>query len=222
MLRRVSSSLARRHSTAAAPLVNGVNRHVVAALIANHATTVAEITNLICARGYNVDSLVVGRTDIPGLVRLSVVVHGTDHHVTMMKRQLDDVVQVAAVKILTSNSQSQPNDSITLVERDLLLAKVSLSVPDARAAIATMAAQHGATVLHTSTTHAMVQLADAPTRIDAFLTQLEPLGLAEVHRSGVLAMDTDAAVTDRAVHVAFDRHHPGDMDSVDSTMLPPG
>ncbi|RHY94246.1 hypothetical protein DYB35_001221 [Aphanomyces astaci] len=214
---RAFSALAAMTSPAV-PLVNGVSRHVVAALVANTATTVAEITNLLCARGYNVDSIVVGRTSVPDLIRLSVVVHGSDHNVSMMQQQLHDVVQVAAVKILTT-----PDRAHALVERDLLLAKVSLlAYPQALLTVDRLVAQFNATVVDTSTTQTMVQLTASPTDVDAFLHALGPLGVLEVHRSGVVAMDKEQAVTDRTLNFAFDRHHPGDMDAVDSTMLPPG
>ncbi|ETW06387.1 acetolactate synthase, small subunit [Aphanomyces invadans] len=203
------------------PLVNGVTRHVVAALVANQATTVAEITNLFCARGYNVDSIVVGRTNVPNLIRLSVVVHGTDHNVHMMQQQLHDVVQVAAVKNLTA--PNRPHET-TLVERDLLLAKVSLEAdPDASLLVDRIVAQFNATVVDATRTQVMVQLTADPLSVEAFLQALNPLGVLEVHRSGVVAMDKECPVTaERALNVSFDRHHPGDMDAVDSTMLPPG
>ncbi|KAF0704351.1 hypothetical protein AaE_014982, partial [Aphanomyces astaci] len=111
------------------------------------------------ARGYNVDSIVVGRTSVPDLIRLSVVVHGSDHNVSMMQQQLHDVVQVAAVKILTT-----PDRAHALVERDLLLAKVSLQAyPQALMTVNRLVAQFNATVVDTSTTQTMVQLTASPT-----------------------------------------------------------
>jgi acetolactate synthase I/III small subunit len=71
--------------------------------------------------GYNIDSLVVGRTEVEELSRMTVVVNGTDQSVVNMKKQLEDVVHVAVVNILSSGSASKKN----YVERDLMLAKVS-------------------------------------------------------------------------------------------------
>ncbi|KAF0699962.1 Aste57867_9512 [Aphanomyces stellatus] len=196
---------------------NRTRRHVIAALVVNQAGTLAEIANLLSARGYNIDSLVVGRTDVPELSRMSVVVHGTDENVFNMKKQLDDVVQVAAVKILTA----QENVSDNLIERDLMLAKVSTRIPGARAEVIELASLFDAKVLDVTPSQLMVQLAGTPPRIEAFLELLKPLGIVEIHRSGVIAMDRTICVTDPTVEIAFDRH-PKEAADVDSTALPPG
>lgn len=56
-------------------------RHVIAALVVNQPGCLAEIANLFAARGYNIDSLVVGRTEVDELSRMTVVVNGTDSSV---------------------------------------------------------------------------------------------------------------------------------------------
>ncbi|RHY63575.1 hypothetical protein DYB38_008393, partial [Aphanomyces astaci] len=194
-----------------------IHRHVIAALVVNQAGTLAEIANLFAARGYNIDSLVVGRTDVPELSRMSVVVHATDANVWNMKKQLDDVVQVAAVKILSSQDDAGEN----LIERDLMLAKVSTRQPGSRAEIAELASLFDAKVLDVTPTQVMVQLAGTPARIESFLELLKPMGIVEIHRSGVIAIDRTLCVTDPTVEIAFDRH-PVENPDVDSTMLPPG
>lgn len=56
-------------------------RHVIAALVVNQPGCLAEIANLFAARGYNIDSLVVGRTEVDELSRMTVVVNGTESSV---------------------------------------------------------------------------------------------------------------------------------------------
>ena len=92
----------------------------MAALVVNEPGCLAQIANLFAARGYNIDSLVVGRTEIPQLSRMTVVVNATDESVLNMKKQLEDVVHVALVNIL-----SKSEDITDCVEKDLMLAKVS-------------------------------------------------------------------------------------------------
>eukprot|EP00644_Phytophthora_capsici_P002197 jgi/Phyca11/547990/estExt2_Genewise1Plus.C_PHYCAscaffold_270181 len=97
-------------------------RHVIAALVVNQPGCLAEIANLFAARGYNIDSLVVGRTEVEELSRMTVVVNGTAESVVNMKKQLEDVVYVAVVNILSSGKNAEKN----YVERDLMLAKVGV------------------------------------------------------------------------------------------------
>lgn len=101
MLRRqVVSALARRVSatSAAAPsfaagaqvarfasAAEQSRRHVIAALVMNQPGCLAEIANMFAARGYNIDSLVVGRTEVEELSRMTVVVNGTDQSVVNVR-----------------------------------------------------------------------------------------------------------------------------------------
>ncbi|CAK4077184.1 unnamed protein product [Aphanomyces euteiches] len=211
----LSAALGRR--TFNSDVASRTRRHVIAALVVNQAGTLAEIANLLSARGYNIDSLVVGRTDAPELSRMSIVVHGTDENVWNMKKQLEDVVQVAAVKILTAQEHASDN----LIERDLMLAKVSTRQTGSRGEVIELASLFDAKVLDVTPTQLMVQLAGTPTRIESFLELLKPHGIVEIHRSGVIAMDRLISVTDTTVEIAFDRH-PKEVEDVDTTMLPPG
>ncbi|KDO29135.1 acetolactate synthase [Saprolegnia parasitica CBS 223.65] len=177
-------------------------RHVIAALVVNQTGCLAEIANLFAARGYNIDSLVVGRTDVPELSRMSVVVHGTDQNVWNMKKQLEDVVQVAAVKILTGQEAAGEN----VIERDLMLAKVSTHLPGSRSEVAELAGLFDAKVIDVTSAQVMVQLAGTPPRIEAFLELLKPMGIT--------------------VEIAFQGANDGvstvDDDDMDISKLPPG
>jgi predicted regulator of amino acid metabolism with ACT domain len=98
MLRRqVVSALARRMATPSiatgaqvarfASAAEQSRRHVIAALVVNQPGCLAEIANMFAARGYNIDSLVVGRTEVEELSRMTVVVNGTDQSVVNVSGQ---------------------------------------------------------------------------------------------------------------------------------------
>uniref|UniRef100_H3GJ23 Uncharacterized protein n=1 Tax=Phytophthora ramorum TaxID=164328 RepID=H3GJ23_PHYRM len=210
-------------------------RHVIAALVVNQPGCLAEIANLFAARGsdgvvrlriagYNIDSLVVGRTEVEELSRMTVVVNGTAQSVVNMKKQLEDVVYVAVVNILSSGKNAQKN----YVERDLMLAKVSTAEAGSRAEVVELANLFDAKVIDVRPDQVMVQLAGTPGRIEAFLDLLKPLGITEIHRSGVIAMARSTSVTDNlgdlstfegATRTLLDE---ADDDEFDNTLLPPG
>jgi hypothetical protein len=73
----------------------------------------------------------------------------------------------------------------------------------------------------------MVQLAGTPGRIEAFLELLKPLGITEIHRSGVIAMARSLNVTDALGDVSFEGAtktlmDEADGEDIDNTRLPPG
>ncbi|CEG35481.1 acetolactate small subunit [Plasmopara halstedii] len=199
-------------------------RHVIAALVVNQPGCLAEIANLFAARGYNIDSLVVGRTEVEELSRMTVVVNGTAQSVVNMKKQLEDVVYVAVVNILSSGENAQKN----YVERDLMLAKVATAEAGSRAEVVELANLFDAKVIDVRPHQVMVQLAGTPRRIEAFLDLLKPLGITEIHRSGVIAMARSTSVTDNlgdlstfegATRTLLDE---ADDEEVDISRLPPG
>ncbi|GMF10327.1 unnamed protein product [Phytophthora lilii] len=166
-----------------------------------------------------------------------------------MKKQLEDVVYVAVVNILSSGKNAEKN----YVERDLMLAKVSTAgtfkdtIPyhrnlvhgpnddfgdhaeaGSRAEVVELANLFDAKVIDVRPHQVMVQLAGTPGRIEAFLDLLKPLGITEIHRSGVIAMARSTSVTDNlgdlstfegATRTLLDE---ADGDDVDISRLPPG
>ncbi|OWZ24693.1 Acetolactate synthase, small subunit [Phytophthora megakarya] len=234
MLRRSLVPLARRvsrsaiapapHFARAFSVAEQSQRHVIAALVVNQPGCLAEIANLFAARGYNIDSLVVGRTEVEELSRMTVVVNGTAQSVVNMKKQLEDVVYVAVVNILSSGKNAEKN----YVERDLMLAKVSTAEAGSRAEVVELANLFDAKVIDVRPHQVMVQLAGTPGRIEAFLDLLKPLGITEIHRSGVIAMARSTSVTDNlgdlstfegATRTLLDE---ADDVDVDVSRLPPG
>uniref|UniRef100_A0AAV1VM23 ACT domain-containing protein n=1 Tax=Peronospora matthiolae TaxID=2874970 RepID=A0AAV1VM23_9STRA len=199
-------------------------RHVIAALVVNQPGCLAEIANLFAARGYNIDSLVVGRTEVEELSRMTVVINGTAQSAINMKQQLEDVVYVAVVNILSGGNQSEKS----FVERDLMLAKVSTAEAGSRAEVVELANLFEAKIIDVRPHQVMVQLAGTPRRIEAFLNLLKPLGITEIHRSGVIAMARSTSVTDKLGHLSTFEGATRtlldelDDEEVDVSRLPPG
>ena len=74
----VNQQQRRRLSTDTVPPMSDVStarKHIIAALVVNQPGCLAHIANLFAARGYNIDSLVVGRTEMPQMSRMTVVMH---------------------------------------------------------------------------------------------------------------------------------------------------
>ncbi|KAI9906693.1 hypothetical protein PsorP6_004157 [Peronosclerospora sorghi] len=230
MLRRTLTPLARgalsrlgapHHCSRFFNTENHSQRHVIAALVVNQPGCLAEIANLFAARGYNIDSLVVGRTEVEELSRMTVVVNGTSQSVVNMKKQLEDVVYVAVVNILSSGKTSENN----YVERDLMLAKVSTAEAGSRAEVVELANLFDAKVIDVRPHQVMVQLAGTPGRIEAFLDLLKPHGITEIHRSGVIAMARSKSVSENlTTFEGATRTLLDDMDDeeIDVSRLPPG
>ncbi|KAF2004947.1 acetolactate synthase small subunit mitochondrial precursor [Amniculicola lignicola CBS 123094] len=96
-------------------------RHILNCLVQNEPGVLSRVSGILAARGFNIDSLVVCNTEVDDLSRMTIVLQGQDGVVEQARRQLEDLVPVWAV---LDYSQSP------LVQRELLLAKISLLGPE--------------------------------------------------------------------------------------------
>lgn len=97
------------------------SRHVLNCLVQNEPGVLSRVSGILAARGFNIDSLVVCSTEVADLSRMTIVLQGQDGVVEQARRQLEDLVPVWAVLDYTS---------APLVQRELLLAKISILGPE--------------------------------------------------------------------------------------------
>lgn len=106
------------------PIVNqtpATKPHVLNCLVQNEPGVLSRISGTLAGRGFNIDSLVVSNTEVKDLSRMTIVLHGLDGIIEQARRQIEDLVPVWAVLDYTN---------APLVQRELLLAKVSLLGPE--------------------------------------------------------------------------------------------
>ncbi|WVQ96507.1 acetolactate synthase, small subunit [Kwoniella sp. CBS 9459] len=103
------------------PSTEPYKRHLLNCLVQNEPGVLSRVSGILAGRGFNIDSLVVCQTEIRDLSRMCIVLKGQDGVIEQARRQLEDLVPVWAVLDYTNTS---------IVERELLLAKVSILGPE--------------------------------------------------------------------------------------------
>lgn len=203
-------------------------RHVIAALVTNEPGVLAQVAGMFAARGFNIDSLVVGRTENPEISRMTIVVSGTDAVLEQVRKQLQKLVPV--VKVVDYSD-------VAYVERDLMLVQVSTkgdagaaSGGDKREEIITLANLFRARVVDVSSDRLMIEMAGTEEKLEAFIELVKPYGIVELARTGVIAMPRGASnATDRARQLAARRRDASASSQdnpagpmIDDSQLPPG
>ncbi len=153
-------------------------RHVISALVMNEPGVLAHVAGMFSARGFNIDSLVVGRTEDPLLSRMTIVVSADDRILEQVRKQLAKIVTVVRVR---------DYKDLPFVERDLALIKVA-TPPGKRNEVAELANMFRGRIVDVGPTTLMIELAGDEEKIDAFVELVRPYGLKEVARTGVIAM----------------------------------
>lgn len=152
----------------------------IAVLVENEAGVLARVIGLFSGRGYNIDSLTVAAVDEEGrLSRITVVTSGTEMVIEQIKAQLDRLVPVHRVSDLTMEGPH--------LTRELALIKV-VAKGDHRVEALRLADAFRARVVDATTESFVFEMTGNAEKIDAFLGLMRPLGLAEVSRTGAVAI----------------------------------
>jgi acetolactate synthase-1/3 small subunit len=96
--------------------ITPAKRHTLNCLVANEPGVLSRVSGILAGRGINIDSLVVARTEVSDLSRMTIVINGQDEKIEQARKQLEDIVPVWAVL----DYSGQPT-----VQREMLLVKVA-------------------------------------------------------------------------------------------------
>jgi acetolactate synthase-1/3 small subunit len=153
-------------------------RHVISALVQNEPGVLASVAGLFSARGFNIDSLVVGRTENPELSRMTVVCTGDDNTLEQIRKQLAKLVPVVKVRDFKGAAY---------VERDMCLVTVTAG-PEQRTEVLEIVSLFRGRVVDVAKASLMVEIAGTEEKIEALIELLKPYGIKELARTGVIAM----------------------------------
>jgi acetolactate synthase-1/3 small subunit len=157
-------------------------KHIISALVENKPGVLAHVAGMFAARGFNIDSLVVGRTEDPKLSRMTIVVIGDDKVVEQVRKQLAKIVPVVKVQ----DFAGQP-----IVARDLMLITIS-APPDKRPEIVSLIDMFRGKVVDIAPKSLTVEVSGPESKIEAFINVCRPYGIKNVARTGTIAMPRQA------------------------------
>ncbi|HUS72377.1 MAG TPA: acetolactate synthase small subunit [Sedimentisphaerales bacterium] len=153
-------------------------KHIISALVENKPGVLAHVAGMFAARAFNIDSLVVGRTEDPKLSRMTIVVVGDDRVVEQVRKQLAKVVPVVKVQ----DFAGEP-----VVARDLMLISIS-APPEKRPEILSLIEMFKGKVVDLGPKFIMVEVSGPEAKIEAFINACKPYGIKNVARTGTIAM----------------------------------
>jgi acetolactate synthase-1/3 small subunit len=159
-----------------------MSKHIFSVLVQNQPGVLAHIAGMFAARGFNIDSLVVGRTEDPDFSHMVIVSSGDDLTMEQIRKQLGKIVTTVKVRDLSEQD---------VVERDLLLVRVHCP-PDKRSEIRHLSEIFRSAIVDVGAQSVVLQLAGPEEKVEAFVDLLKPYGIKQLSRTGVIAMPRDA------------------------------
>jgi acetolactate synthase-1/3 small subunit len=159
-------------------------QHTLAVLADNEPGVMARVIGLFSGRGYNIDSLTVSEViREKHLSRFTIVTTGSPMVIDQIRNQLERLVPVHRVTDVTVAGNP--------ISRDLALVKVA-GKGEKRVEALRLAEAFRAQVVDASTEHFIFEITGRVSKIDQFISLMEPIGLVEVTRTGVAAITRGA------------------------------
>jgi acetolactate synthase-1/3 small subunit len=153
-------------------------RHTISVLVNNHSGVLSRVSNLFSARGYNIDSLVVGITDDPKVSRMTIVVRGDDRIIDQVEKQLNKLIDVIKVIDLTNED---------FIGRDLALIKVRAEAHN-RSQVMEIAQCFDGKIVDVGAKSFIIEVTGKESKINAMVELLKNYGILEMVRTGEVAI----------------------------------
>jgi acetolactate synthase-1/3 small subunit len=167
-----------------------MSRHTLSVLVEDKPGVLARVASLFSRRGFNIESLAVGPTEVPEVSRMTIVVNVEGAILEQVTKQLNKLINVLKIVELDKDAS---------VQREIMLVKVKADL-ESRSHILETVQLFRAKVVDVATDAVTIEATGAHDKLDAFLRVLEPFGIKELVKSGLVAVGRGPrSITDRSV-----------------------
>jgi len=167
-----------------------MSRHVLSLLVEDRPGLLTRVAGLFARRGFNIESLAVGVTEVPGISRITVVVDVEELPLEQVTKQLNKLINVIKIVEL---------DFSTSVQRHHVLVKVRTDNAT-RSNVIEIVNLFRASVVDYASDALVIEVTGDKGKVEALLRALEPFGIKELAQSGLLAMGRGGkSITERVL-----------------------
>ncbi|THG31824.1 acetolactate synthase small subunit [Naasia lichenicola] len=165
-----------------------MSHHVLSLLVEDKPGLLTRVAGLFARRGFNIESLAVGHSEIAGLSRITVVVDVDELPLEQVTKQLNKLINVIKIVEL---------DQTQSVQREHMLIKVRVD-GSTRSQILESVNLFRARVVDVAPDALVIEVTGDSGKVQAFLRILEPYGIREIAQSGLLAIGRGSkSITER-------------------------
>ena len=161
-------------------------KSVIAIYVENKYGVLARVSGLFMRRGFNIDTLTVGATHDPDYSRITITLDEDEHIRDQVINQLKKLHNVKKVKLLPQSS----------VQRELMLLKVR-TTPENRSEVLAASEIYRAKIIDYNTSTMCIEVTGESSKIDAFIEVMKPIGIIEMCRTGVVALERGATIMEK-------------------------
>jgi acetolactate synthase-1/3 small subunit len=155
-----------------------MTKHTLIALVGDKPGVLNRMASLFRRRGFNIESIAVGHSEVPHLSRMTIVVDGATTRVEQVRKQLDKVVDVVKVFDITEDD---------MIARELALIKVK-ATSSTRSEIIEIVDIFRANIVDVASDSVTIEVTGDEDKIDSLLKLLRGFGIKEISRTGRIAL----------------------------------
>lgn len=160
-------------------------KQTLSVLVENKPGVLSRIAGLFTRRGFNIDSLAVSPTEDPDRSRMTIAVDASRFPVEQISKQLDKLVNVIKIR---------PLDPENMVSRELGLLKVAAG-SETRSEVIQLVEIFDAQIVDVTSDVLTIQVTGTSIELENFERLLEPFGIVELVKTGVIALSRGGNVT---------------------------
>jgi len=153
-------------------------KHTLVALVEDKPGVLTRVAGLFRRRGFNIQSLAVGRSEQAGLSRMTFVVSGNSTEVEQVRKQLEKLIIVVSVSDITEEA---------IVSRELALIKVT-STASIRSEIIQIVDIFRANIVDVASDSVTVEVTGDEDKVESLIELLSAFGIKEITRTGRVAL----------------------------------
>jgi acetolactate synthase-1/3 small subunit len=153
-------------------------KHALVAMVADKPGVLNRMASLLRRRGFNIESIAVGHSELPNISRMTIVVDGTTAMVEQVRKQLEKVVDVIKVSDVTGEGT---------ITRELALIKVK-ATSASRSEIMQIVDIFRANIVDVASDSVTVEVTGDEQKVDSLYNLLRGFGIKEIARTGCVAM----------------------------------
>ena len=166
-----------------------MHTHTLSVLVEDKPGVLARVASLFSRRGFNIESLAVGPTEVPEISRITIVVNVEENPLEQVTKQLNKLINV--IKIVELDHDNS-------VQREIMLVKVKSDL-ETRSHILETAQLFRAKVVDVAPDSVTIEATGKADKLSALLKVLEPFGIRELVKSGMVAVGRGSrSISDRS------------------------
>ena len=155
--------------------------HIISILVHNKPDVLARVAGTLGGKGYNIDSLCVNTTTKKDISKIVMTTAGTQATVNRIINQLQRILDVISIDDLTN---------VESIHREMVLVRLNLVSDNADTVRSTIDANKWKVIV-SGDTYIIIEITGDTTQIDFALARLEPLGIADITRTGMIALELE-------------------------------